>query len=403
MMNITCKSFNQYFDEFGLNNIRMDLSERVGDSTHIYGLYEINSDGSKILIKENAKATELFFDYERENNLDFNHYRPFKILETNFIENQMFDPLFDEFGEYRKTEFGEYLLFPSHDLGVLDENLNIVAKDSIENLFNSYKNYEFECCKSFNAILHDFCDGIYYSYPNEFKEDKNLAILNIEQDEFDVYDFNDKLISDKEVVDAFIRNKSYYIEYSDMIKLCEMLPDEIRSDKDLCLVLINNFPDFDDYIFNYFSEYFNDDKDVMLAAVKHDRGVLYCASDRLKDDRDVVIAAIYKDEFALQFASDRLKNDKDIVLTAVKQCGTVLHYASPELKDDIQVVLAAVKSSPNAIIHASDRIKKDLSLLKEPNYEKTSLSYRLKQAEAIRDSFDKKYSKTEKNKNDIER
>jgi hypothetical protein len=84
------------------------------------------------------------------------------------------------------------------------------------------------------------------------------------------------------------------------------------------------------------------------------------APDPQRSDRDVVLAAVRHDGYALQFASDELKDDKEIVLTAIETYeGDVLEYASERLKDDRETVLAAVRRCENSIGFASERLRHD--------------------------------------------
>ena len=57
----------------------------------------------------------------------------------------------------------------------------------------------------------------------------------------------------------------------------------------------------------HFPEDLQDDKEVVLAAVKENGFALRFASDRLKDDEDIVRAAVRRNRRALRFASERLQ------------------------------------------------------------------------------------------------
>ena len=61
----------------------------------------------------------------------------------------------------------------------------------------------------------------------------------------------------------------------------------------------------------------------------------------------------------LQEVSKELQNDKDIVMAAVKHSGNALEYASKNLKNDKEVVLEAVKSDERAMVFASKNLKSD--------------------------------------------
>ncbi len=93
----------------------------------------------------------------------------------------------------------------------------------------------------------------------------------------------------------------------------------------------------------------NNDKDVVLAAVKQWGWVIRFASNELKNDREVVMTAIQQwCGYALQYASDELRNDKDVVMAAVQKDGMALKYVSNELKNDKEIILTAVASDIDA-------------------------------------------------------
>jgi hypothetical protein len=95
-----------------------------------------------------------------------------------------------------------------------------------------------------------------------------------------------------------------------------------------------------------FAPAFQNDREVVMAAVKEIGTALLYASDDLKNDKDVVMAAVTQTGLALQFAP-AFQNDKDVVMAAVKQFGLALEFAT--LRADPDVACAAVKNNPNAL------------------------------------------------------
>jgi hypothetical protein len=53
-----------------------------------------------------------------------------------------------------------------------------------------------------------------------------------------------------------------------------------------------------------------------------------------ENNKEVVLAAVKEDGYALQFASDELRDDKEVVLAAVNEDRWALRYASKSLIDD---------------------------------------------------------------------
>ena len=82
----------------------------------------------------------------------------------------------------------------------------------------------------------------------------------------------------------------------------------------------------------YAADNLRNDRQVVLAAIKHNPGALEFASEALRDDRSLVLAA-----GSLQHASVRLRGDKQLLLEVVKRCkercklDLTLMYAAEEL------------------------------------------------------------------------
>jgi hypothetical protein len=91
----------------------------------------------------------------------------------------------------------------------------------------------------------------------------------------------------------------------------------------------------------------NDDKDLVLLAVKQDGYALQFASDRLREDKDVLDAALEQNLNAIQFAPT-LTRDKKKMLSVAKLNYTYLDYASPELWDT-EFIVDAIKQNAKSI------------------------------------------------------
>ena len=82
------------------------------------------------------------------------------------------------------------------------------------------------------------------------------------------------------------------------------------------------------------------DRDKALVEVK-ENGMKLKNYPAFNNDEEVVLAAVSKDGFSLEFASERLKNDKKIVLAAASKHGYALKFASEELQNDTKVASIA--------------------------------------------------------------
>jgi hypothetical protein len=147
----------------------------------------------------------------------------------------------------------------------------------------------------------------------------------------------------------------------------------------------------DGWAFKYVNDFFKNDKDVALVAVKNTYGLAFefvgsslkndkdfakvvifdynhrCAlkflHDDLKDDQNLMQAALALDGLSLKYASKRLQNDRDFVLFAVMQNGTALEFASKDLQNDTIVVTAAVSKNGEALEFASTDLQNEKSIV----------------------------------------
>jgi hypothetical protein len=102
------------------------------------------------------------------------------------------------------------------------------------------------------------------------------------------------------------------------------------------------------------------DKDVVLAAVKNDGFNLEYVSDKeFLNDKEVVLESVKSSGSSLQFASTELQNDKEVVLEAVKNFGPSLQFASKELQKDKEVVLMSAKNAVHGLVYADRELFKD--------------------------------------------
>ena len=136
--------------------------------------------------------------------------------------------------------------------------------------------------------------------------------------------------------------------------LLKNLP-EFQDDRDIVLAAVRQ----SGLALLYASDDLKKDKDIVLAAASQNVGALAYASWGLRKDRDFMLAAVKKDCRALRFASEELSKDPEFVLEAVKKNSYVLQFLSEELRKDPDIVLAAVKQDGCALEDASDELRKD--------------------------------------------
>jgi len=120
------------------------------------------------------------------------------------------------------------------------------------------------------------------------------------------------------------------------------------------------------------------DRNIVLEAVKHDGDALRYASDELKNDRNFVLEAVKNDGGALRYASEEVRRDlvngfpleevtsnEIVVFEAVKQNGLALQHASVELKSNYKIVLEAVKTNNMALKFASLELRNNTNVIIE--------------------------------------
>lgn len=83
---------------------------------------------------------------------------------------------------------------------------------------------------------------------------------------------------------------------------------------------------------------FNDDKEVMLACLKHHSGSTELASKRLWADKEFVTEVVQRNGNCLSFASDRLKEDVDVVKAACGETVYAFQYSSSKIKSDPELI-----------------------------------------------------------------
>mmetsp|Transcript_78556 Transcript_78556/g.139368 ORF Transcript_78556/g.139368 Transcript_78556/m.139368 type:complete len:313 (-) Transcript_78556:142-1080(-) len=107
------------------------------------------------------------------------------------------------------------------------------------------------------------------------------------------------------------------------------------------------------------------DRDVVLAAMRHEGNSLQLVSETLRNDRDVVRVALKTRARALEHASRTLRADKQLVMDAVSQDGLAVQYASSQLLSDVDVAAAAVKQNGYSLelLPSEIRSRRDVVIL----------------------------------------
>ena len=141
-----------------------------------------------------------------------------------------------------------------------------------------------------------------------------------------------------------------FINYPHLLYVCdEIYPDHMQVRKYnviqniLCGALLYDY------------KYFNNDYDVVKAAVKVDGTNLQYASNQLQDNKEIVGIAI-DNGASLQYASYRLRDDFDIVMSAIYKDIHNIQYAGPKSCDQNVLGDYVIQNYPKYLKYLSTRL-----------------------------------------------
>lgn len=161
-------------------------------------------------------------------------------------------------------------------------------------------------------------------------------------------------------------------EYSAPLSRCE--------EEDFVEIIIEALKVAGGLCLEYVSDKFQDNRKVVLSAVRDNGMALGYASSRLRGDRYVVKAAICQNRESLIYS--RLLDDEETIMLAVDMDGRMLRLASGRLRDNKEIVLKAVSECPASLEYASERLQDDdykTMMMSTPLvYKRTVVSYNMR-------------------------
>lgn len=145
--------------------------------------------------------------------------------------------------------------------------------------------------------------------------------------------------------------------------LLEYASDELQADREVVLAAIHQSGITLEFAYEAFRL---DDEIVYEASLNNPQAFRFVSRKQVKD-RDLVlrIAKGNGDGWDL-FVEQGYQNDREVVLAAVRCDGKNLQYASMELQNDKQIVIVAVLSSPDTLmmwVSTSEELKNDPDVL----------------------------------------
>ena len=194
--------------------------------------------------------------------------------------------------------------------------------------------------------------SIYKNFTNHFVNNHNeylLICMNINTDinyldkifnDYYTYDFNVDLVQDYYFAYFFVSINGNILYY---------LSNEFKENKEIVLIAVEN----SGYALEFVSDKFKEDEEIVIEAIKEDGNAIQFASNTLKKNKSFILEAVKRQGYILKYLDDTLKSNKEIVLEAVKNTGCSLQYASIELQNDREVVDEAINENNDAFEYAS--------------------------------------------------
>jgi len=198
------------------------------------------------------------------------------------------------------------------------------------------------------------------------KTERNEKLTDQELDNLYTKEYGFGFANDPKV-DKIIEKRNYESDYTRVSRdtkitllVDEIMPETFKEDdRDIILEAVKR----KGWAFIYASDRLKDDKDMILEALKYSPDVYQYASERLQNDKEVALEVLRKNSLSSAVIL-KFNDDKDIMLEGVSKLGSLLRFASDRLKDDRDVVLAALRNNPFTFVYASERLQKDKELKK---------------------------------------
>jgi hypothetical protein len=127
----------------------------------------------------------------------------------------------------------------------------------------------------------------------------------------------------------------------------------LRSDRDVAIAAVSS----DAGVLEYLDAGVRDDRDVVCAAVRQNGASLRFASDRLRGAVDIVSTAVRGRAYALKWAAETVSNEASAMLPLLRDNGMLLEYAGPHVTRDEQCVICAVSCVGKALEFAHSSIR----------------------------------------------
>lgn len=170
--------------------------------------------------------------------------------------------------------------------------------------------------------------SIYIYLNDDFKNNREYALLASKSGS-NLKSMPLKFQDDKEIVMNALKDSHYSFEY------CS---NRLREDIDVLKVYVkrnnwSNYKDLKDQLYN--------NKEKLMALCEFSGDLIQWANPQLRNDKELISKSVEYNGLSLMYASYDLRNDKDIASIAVKQNGYAIEYVGDDLYNDFELKLLA--------------------------------------------------------------
>lgn len=144
----------------------------------------------------------------------------------------------------------------------------------------------------------------YADIGRSFLKDEDVVCELLRAGMQSLYMTNKRFVASRRCVVAALENSSTNFN---------SVPYELQNDIDIINMVIEK----DGNILSQLNKINQDNKEIVLKAIRNRGEALFYASDRLKDDYDIVLEAIKQNAFSFQYISKRLKRDESLIREAL--------------------------------------------------------------------------------------
>eukprot|EP01080_Neovahlkampfia_damariscottae_P008242 gene8242-67_t len=154
------------------------------------------------------------------------------------------------------------------------------------------------------------------------------------------------------------------------------MSEEYKSSRELLLNKLRQSQRRNQMNFGYFHRerfykeqirnFYNEDKEIILEAIKHNNSHYIYASNRLRNDKEIISEFLSKescDPTTFSALPEELQKSREFNLKLSKQHPSFFRYFHPEFKNDKEILIEVIKTNEKNYIYASKQLKHDKEII----------------------------------------